>query len=291
MFIAIADIPLNALGNYVLMYGKWGFPALGIAGIGYATAIVSWLSLFALAAYIIYHPAFKSYRIFHRIDLPNRKIMREIIRIGWPVGVLYGFETGLFSIATLMMGYFNADSLAAHQIALQLLTVAFMPSLGLSQASAIRVSQEMGAKKFPDAKQVAYVGLIIGIVYSCIAASLFWLIPTPLISLFIDLNAPQNIGVATLAIIFLRICAIFEIFDSLQVILMGILRGFKDTFVPMWLGLFSYWFIGIGAAYMFGFKLDFKGTGIWIGLALGIAASACLLFLRMQWTLKGKKFH
>lgn len=190
MIVAISAIPMAAIANYILMYGKLGFPALGIAGIGYATSLVEWISLIALVICVTWHPYFRKYRIYQKIDKPHFKILKELIRLGAPVGVLYGLEAGLFSIATLMMGFFGPAALAAHQIALQSLSVAFMPSLGISQAAAVRVSQEMGARKPKNAKRAAHVSILIGVMFASIAACCFWLIPKPIISLFIN---TQNI--------------------------------------------------------------------------------------------------
>lgn len=282
MIVSIAAIPLNALANYVLMYGKLGFPAWGIAGIGYASSLIEWLMFIALVSYVFWHSTFTGYRVFRQFEPPKWSIVKEIFNLGLPVGILYGFETGMFSIATVMMGYFGVQSLAAHQIALQSLSVAFMPSMGFSQATAVRVSQALGANNRGKAKRAAYVGIFLSLVSASIMAICFWLFPKPIIALFINIRKAHNQSVIYLATAFLGICAIFEMLDALQVIMTGILRGLKDTVTPMLLGLLSYWCVGLGAAYWLAFRFKLEGTGIWWGLAIGITVSAALLVWRFE---------
>lgn len=286
MIVSIVAIPFNALANYILMYGKLGFPALGIAGIGYASSLIEWTMLIALAGYVIYHPTFASYRALSHFSGPQWKMLKEIFQLGLPVGVLYAFETGLFCLTTVMMGYFGAQPLAAHQIALLSLNVAFMPSMGFSQAAAVRVSQELGAKNRPKAKRTAYMGVCLGLICAGMMAICFWLFPKQIIALFINVQEVQNQPVIQLATQFLGICAIFEIMDALQVMMTGILRGLKDTVAPMLLGLLSYWCIGLGAAFLLAFGLKLGGVGIWWGLALGISVSAALLVWRFEYSMR-----
>lgn len=282
MLISAAAIPFNALANYILMYGKLGFPVLGISGIGIASSLIEWGMFIALALYVLSRPAFKSYVLFRRFDLPNKDILKEMVKLGLPVAALFGLENGLFTVATLMIGFFSAITLASHQIALQSLSVAFMIPMGISQAAAVRVSQEMGARQRRKAQYAAYGCILLGIISAGIAASLFWLFPDSIIALFIDPKLPQNLPVVRLATHFLAIAAVFELMDALQVIMTGVLRGFKDTFMPMLLGLVSYWCIGISVAYLLAFVLHWEGYGVWWGLAIGISVSAILLIWRFR---------
>lgn len=289
MIIAVLSIPLNAFLNYLLVFGKAGLPALGIAGIGYATAIVEWISLAMMIVYAIYFSEIKKYKMFNQIDPPNFKLMNEIFRIGYPVGILYGLNTGLFTIATLLIGFFGAIPLAAHQIAFQTVNIAFMTPLGISEAAAIRVSRALGENSLKKAKLAGTAGIFLGVISGLIAILCFWLLPEQIIRIFINPSDPANVSVAATAKIFLYIGAVFTLMDGLTIILTGILRGYKDTFVAMWIGVVSYWCIGLGFAYFFAFEMKWNGTGIWLGLALGITCSALLLYWRFLRTKNNKK--
>ena len=286
MIISALAIPLNALFNYILMYGKWGFPVLGIAGIGISTSLVEWIIFAAIAVYITRSHIFRHYKVFAVFEWLDKHLLKEILSIGTPLAILYGFEVGLFSVTTLMMGFFGPIALAAHLIALQSTSVAFMLPMGISQATSVRVSLAMGAKKRTRAKHAAYAGIVLGLGSAAIAACCFWLIPKPIIALFLDLHAPQNQAVVKLTILFLSIAAIFELMDALQVIMTGILRALKDTVMPMLLGLLSYWCVGLSAGYGLAFSLNLGGTGLWWGLAIGITVSAILLLWRFHFSIK-----
>lgn len=281
MIISVISIPFSAVANYILMYGKLGFPVLGIAGIGIASSLIEWMMFLSLAAYVIANKTFNDYKIF-KFELPKFNRVLEIFRIGIPVGILYAFEIGLFSITALMMGYFGVTALAAHQIALQATSVAFMVPLGISQAAAVRVSQALGAHRYQRARTIAYAAMMSGVISAGIAGMIFWLLPRVIIALFLNIHLPENIAVVHFATTFLWIAALFTIMDALQVILNGILRGMKDTLIPMLLGLISYWGVGLGLGYSLAFHTEFAGNGLWWGLAVGITVSASLLFWRFQ---------
>lgn len=281
--ISLSAIPLNALGNYILMFGKLGLPALGIFGVGLATALVDLLMFLALALYITFHPHFREYKIF-RFERPHWDILSKIIRIGLPVGINFGIEEGLFMVVGLLMGYLGVVALAAHQIAIQCMTVAIMIPIGIAQATAIRVSQSMGAHhNTENILGRAYIGIFCGIILSFIAATIFWLFPYSLATSFLDPNISANKPVIALAIKLLAIAALFHIVDAVQLITNGALRGLQDTFAPMLFGLISFWIIGIGSGYIMAFKLKMGAAGLWWGLALGVTVSAILLQVRLFW--------
>lgn len=278
MMITISALPFNALLNYVFIYGKLGFPALGIYGVGLATSIVEWLMLFTMVLYVFKKPSLRIYQIF-QIKWPHEE-MRRILRLGCPVGVSFVVEELLFVITTLLMGYFGVVALAAHQIALQCIYVAAMVQIGMSQATSVRVSRFLGANDRIQARQTAYVAIVLGACLAVLVACFFWFAPHLIIRLFI--NPARNIVVATLAVKLLSIVALFHIIDAIQIVTGGALRGYQDTLVPMFLGIISYWIIGIGAGVLFGFVFHFGPQGLWWGLSLGLCVSAILL----QWRLR-----
>jgi MATE family multidrug resistance protein len=184
------------------------------------------------------------------------------------------------------MGYFGANALAAHQIALQCATFAFMFPLGIAQATAIRVGQNLGTGSPQKAKYAGYIGLLLGASIALMTAIIFISIPTAIISLFIDVNNHNQHTLIPMAVSFISVMALFQLVDATQVIMNGALRGLKDTYVPMWLGLLSYWISGLLSGYYLAFTLKWGGVGLWWGLGIGIGVSALLLILRFNYRIR-----
>lgn len=281
MLITVSAIPLNAVANYILMYGKLGCPALGISGIGYASSLIEWLMFLSLLAFILTQVRFKVYLLAGHGQRINLAVFKQVWKIGWPVAVMLGFEVGLFSITTALMGYFGESALAAHQVALQCSIIVFMIPLGISQATGIRVGFNLGSNQPQQAKRAVTIGLVYGLIVALTAAVIFLSMPYFIISLFLDTNkaAPH---ILQLGVSFLIIVAIYQFGDVVQVISSGALRGHKDTFVPMLLGLVSYWLVGLSSGYWLAFHTTLGSIGLWWGLAIGIAISGLLLYLRLR---------
>ena len=287
MMITSGAVILNVSANYVLMYGKLGFPALGLAGCGWASTLVFWSMFLVLVCVIGNSQALRSYGVFSRLGKPDRHSISEIFRIGWPIGVMLGFEVGLFSSTALLMGLFGTTVLAAHQIALQCAAYAFMVPLGLSMAVTVRVGQATGRRDLQGARRAGYVGMWLGASFMMISAICFWAFPMSIISLFLDVESGLNTEVVLKATVLLSIAAVFQIFDGLQVTAAGALRGLKDTRMPMLLAVISYWFVGLTSGYVLGFQLDFEGAGLWWGLVLGLTTAALLLSWRFNRKING----
>jgi len=281
-FITFAGVGLNIGANYVLMYGKLGFPALGVVGTGWASTIVFWFLFLLLALYVQAVPRFKSYHVFSRLGKPDSHYFRELFRIGWPIGVSYGIEVGLFMVTALLMGTLGTVPLAAHQVAIQCAAFTFMVPLGIGIATSVRVGQAVGRRDPEGARWAGYLGIMLSAAFMICMAMLFWTIPRSIISLYLDLSNPANADVVALAITLLGIAAFFQLFDGVQVAAAGALRGLKDTRVPMVLAFFSYWLIGLSIGYALGFRAGWGSEGLWWGLVVGLAAAACLLTLRFH---------
>lgn len=280
ILISTLAIPLNVFANYIFIYGKWGFPRLGLMGVGLATAIVDWLMLASLVLFIGKNSAFHEFKIM-RMHKPRWVYIRKILRLGFPVGIALCVEECLFVVVALMMGHLGVVPLAAHQIALQCMMIAVMISIGIAQAAAVRVSFALGSGENKKAVFKAYMAITTGFLLATLAALVFWLFGKSLANLFLNPAVSTNRPVLELATQLLMIVAIFHIIDAIQIITNGILRGFQDTLVPMLIGFISFWMMGVGSGYVLGFRFGYGAVGLWWGLAIGITVSALLL----QWRL------
>ncbi|MBA2653619.1 MAG: MATE family efflux transporter [Gammaproteobacteria bacterium] len=281
MFISVGTIPVNIMLNYWFIYGGLGLPAMKIFGVGLATSIVCWLSFLVLALYLSLHRNIYHYKIL-QFTLPHWNTLKRIVKLGLPVGTSFVVEELLFVIVALLIGYFGVVALAAHQIAIQCMYLFVMIPIGIAQAVAVKVSQARADPTRVSAFRVAYIAIGSGLGLAFITACLFWFFPKFFVHFFLNVHIAQNQPVLQLAVKLLAITAIFHIIDAGQLITNGALRGFQDTLVPMFLGLISFWLMGIGSGYVFGFIYHYGAVGLWWGLALGIASSAILLQLRLQ---------
>ena len=272
--IAVLNVPLN----YLLIFGNFGFPELGIRGAALASLITTSISLVALLIYTqVKEP---TYELFVRIWRVDAEALTGVFRLGWPIGLTSLAEGGLFTASTVMMGWLGAIPLAAHGVALQLASLIFMVHVGLSQAATVRAGQALGRRDEPALRCTGATALALSVFVAALTVALFLLIPGPLIGLFIDPTDPARDEILAVGIALLAVAALFQTVDALQVMVLGLLRGVQDTRVPMWLAAVSYWVIGLPVSYVFGFVLDWGGTGIWAGLVVGLATAAVLLSWR-----------
>ncbi|OKH39436.1 MATE family efflux transporter [[Phormidium ambiguum] IAM M-71] len=282
MVIVICGTFLNIIANYVLMFGKLGLPALGLAGIGWGSTLTFWCMLIAIVIYIKTEKTLKKYDVFSNLHQFNPKIFGELLHIGLPTGILSAVEAGLFTVTTFIMGMLGTVTLAAHQIALQTAATTFTVALGISFATTVRVGQEVGQKNVQASRLAGYVGISLGGLFMAFMGILFWLIPERIVSLYLDINDPTNAEVVTQAKALLKVAAFFQIVDGIQVNAVGALRGLKDTKIPMLIGIFAYWCIGFTSGYLLGLKLGFGGVGLWWGLAIGLAVASVILTWRFS---------
>ena len=279
--IALAAIALNAGLNWVLMFGRFGVPALGIQGTGIATASVNAATFAALALFIAWDRRLRRYKLLGRLWRFDRGEMAAIARIGVPIAGLLLAEVGAFSASIAMAGLVGTQTLAAHAIAQQIAGVAFMIPLGLSQATTVRVG--LAAGRGAGVARAGHVSIALAVAIAVLAALAMVAAPRALVGAFIDANASAR--TAALAVSFVGIAALFQLADATQVVLAAALRGLGDTAVPLVMGLVGYWVIGLplGAALAFGwFGAPMGGLGVWIGLATGLSAVAALLGWRWR---------
>jgi MATE family multidrug resistance protein len=285
-YVVLAVVAFGALCNaffdYALIFGHFGAPALGIVGAALATAGTNLVMAALLFAYTALAPSLRRYEIYARFWRPDWDAFREIVRLGWPISATIIAEVGLFSASSLMMGWLGTIPLAAHGIALQIASVAFMVPLGLASAATVRVGLALGRGDAVDLGRAGNTALLLAMLIAFAGAVVLWTWPDTLIGFYLD---PENDNAGALlayAVPLLLVAAACQLFDSLQVVASGILRGFKDTRVPMLIALFSYWGVGLPVAYLLAFGAGWGGVGVWWGLALGLAAAALLLSGRFQ---------
>jgi MATE family multidrug resistance protein len=208
--------------------------------------------------------------------------MAAILRLGLPMGAIRGIESGVFLATGVLMGLFGAAALGAHQLVLNCASVSFMVPLGLSQAATVRVAYEIGAGRPRTANRAGFVALALGILFMSAAALVFSTMPWAIIGLYTDLGDPANRDLVQIARRLMAIAAIFQVFDGVQTIAAGALRGYRDTLIPLLLATFGYWAVGFLGGWLLAFPLGYGAVGLWWGLALGLATVALLLTLRLH---------
>jgi MATE family multidrug resistance protein len=278
--VAFVAVGFNALANWCLMFGNLGFPAMGIAGSGLATTLSSVLMFTGLALVASLERQFRRYRLFGRFWRADWARFRGLVRLGLPIGGILAFEVTIFNAAALLMGLIDAVSLAAHAIAIQIASLSFMVPMGVSQAATVRVGRAWGAGDTDGVTRAGWTAFALGVGFMAIMATIMITAPELLISAFIDVSAPENRAVASLAVSFLAFAALFQIFDGAQAVGGGMLRGLHDTTVPMIYAAIGYWGIGLPLGIVLAFPYRFDGAGIWIGLSMGLAVVAALLLGR-----------
>lgn len=268
--------------NWLLIYGNLGFPRLELDGAGWATLGARLVGLVAIVAYVLTRMRYQQYRFLHRFWQHDRGLIRKILRIGLPSGFQYFFEVGAFSGAVILAGWIGEDALAAHQIAIQIAALAFMFYLGISNAASIRVGNALGRGDHVALRRAGFGAMYAGLVIVVISVSAMLLFRADVPGLFIP-----DPNVQRLAILLLGIAAIFQVFDGIQAILVGALRGMSDVRIPTLITFIAYWIIGLPCAYLFSEVLGYGVEGIWYGLTIGLAFSAISLMLRFDRKARG----
>ncbi len=278
--ITALAIGVNALGNYLLVFGNWGAPEMGLQGSALSTVMSS---LFVVAAYVLAiwsDRRLARYHAFGKFWRPDWQRLGQLLRMGLPIAMTILAEVSVFSSAAFLMGRIGEQELAAHALALHIISFAFMVPAGVAQATAIRVGYYFGAREPVGIARAGWAGIVMGTGFMSLTALAMLLAPDYLLALYIDPWAPANLALVSLASSYLLVGAAFQLFDGTQVVAAGALRGLQDTQVPMWIALFSYWVPGSGLAVGLGFGVAMGGIGVWLGLAAGLVCAACLLLRR-----------
>ncbi|MGJ8528118.1 MATE family efflux transporter [Maritalea sp.] len=283
LIATIIGIFVNGIGNYALMFGNFGFPRLELAGAGISTIIVHSVTFLFGLGYVLVRQKYRHYELLIRFWRPDWPRFIEIIKVGTPIGLMLTAEVGMFSVATVMMGWLGTQELAAHAVALQLASISFMVPLGLSQATTIRVGLQYGRGSYDGVGISGWTSIALGTGFMAITCMLFVLFPDAFVSLFLDAAKPENVAVFGLAASYLAVAGLFQLVDGAQAMAAASLRGLSDTKVPMYAAIFGYWIMGMPIAYLLGFVLDMRGVGIWLGLAGGLTIVAVILNIRFYW--------
>lgn len=280
MIIAILALALKVPLNYIFMYGKLGLPAYGGVGCGYSSAIVMWLEFFAILYFVLGKRFIKTgWR--EKFSWPDRKIMGELLYVGFPIGATVFLEIGIFTLITALLGRFGSEMVASHSIAMNFGGLTFMFPLALGMAATIRVGFNVGSGDLLAARQTALAAMITTFVMAFMAAAIIMLSKEFIASLYTN-----DVGVRELAIRLMIFVAFFQVFDHCQATAIGALRGYKDTRLPMWVTLAGYWCIGlpVGCVLGFGWGVEPMGIyGFWIGLIVGLGLVAFTIVPRLWW--------
>jgi MATE family multidrug resistance protein len=275
MIIVIGSNLLNILLNYLLIFGKFGFPELGLNGAGWATLISRIMMAAGMMLYIYYGKKFARFRAGFTIGNYSRKLINKMLHIGIPSGTQFIFEAGAFGFSAIMMGWMGTTALAAHQIAINLATISYMTTSGLAAAATIRVGHFSGQRDFNSMRTGAFTLIGMAMTVMMAWALLFIFGRNFLPTLYI-----ADRDVITLTSTLLIVAAFFQLSDGMQVVCAGALRGLQDVKIPTVFIFVAYWIIGLPLGYWLGFQMGFGPNGIWIGLLIGLTLTAIAMLIR-----------
>ncbi len=277
MYISFLGLALNIPLNYVLMFGKLGFPALGVAGCGYASVIVIFAQTITFALVMAKHRWFHSLQIFSHIEKINTTVFKTVLAIGLPIGMALFAEGGFFSIVTMLASRLSPEVVAAHQISLNFITVLFMFPLGMSMAITVRVGNALGRKSPIDTRRAGMIGIGLIFIMQIFLACFMFAFPEFVVKIYT--NDP---AVTDIALQLLFFAAIFQISDGIQVAAGGALRGIKDTAYLMYSTSIAFWIFGFATSWWFCFEKNMGAVGLWVGLIIGLSIAAILNFIRFH---------
>lgn len=290
MYATILANVINVVLNYLLIFGKFGFPEMGLVGAALGTLISRVVMVFFLWWLLRAREKSKAYVTNIKIFVLESPMLKKIINIGFPSAMQMFFEVAIFTAAIWLSGTLGQNPQAANQIALNLSSMTFMVATGLSVAAMIRVGNQKGLQNFTELRRIAISIFLLGIVLAAIFALIFLLLHKVLPTIYVDLDDPINAldtrEVVSIASTLLLVAAVFQISDSLQVVALGALRGLQDVKIPTIITFISYWGIGFPVSYFCGKEEALGSMGIWLGLIAGLTSAAILLYIRFNYLTK-----
>jgi MATE family multidrug resistance protein len=274
------SIAVNALGNWVLVFGNLGAPELGLLGSPLASFITACATVAAYCLAIHSDRRLRRTYIFGRWWRPEWSRLRQIVVLGLPIMLTLIAEGGLFSSAAFLMGLIGEAELAAHTVALQIASIFFQIPFGIGQAATIRVGYHYGAGDREAIGRAGWAALLTGLIFSALSSVIMIAVPELIVAAYVDLQAPENALLLGFALQYLLVAAAFQLVDGVQAVAAGVLRGLQDTRVPMIIAIVSYWLGGFVTAWWLGLHTGLEGFGVWVGLAVGLVIAAVLMVLR-----------
>ncbi|ALM09209.1 multidrug transporter [Sediminicola sp. YIK13] len=285
----IANI-VNIVLNYLLIFGSFGFPKMGIVGAAMGTLISRIVMVIYIWVLLKNKKKFHDYVTGFNFRNMEKKVMKKIIDLGFPSALQMFFEVGIFTGAIWLSGVLGKNSQAANQIALNLSSMTFMVGMGLGVAAMIRVGNQKGLKNFQDLRRIAISIFFLTFLLEIVFATLFLLFKDWLPTIYLDVNdlanSADNTEVIIMAAELILVAAFFQISDGLQVVILGALRGLQDVKIPTIMTFIAYWLIGFPVSFYLGLYTPLRSTGIWIGLLAGLTASAIMLYIRFNYLTK-----
>jgi MATE family multidrug resistance protein len=278
--ITAGAIGVNALGNWAFVFGHLGAPAWGLQGSAVSSGITAVLTVLAYAGAIQADRRLRRYHVFGRLWRPDWPRLAQLVRIGLPIAATILAEAGLFSAAAFLMGRIGEAQLAGHTVALQIAAFAFQIPFGIGQAATIRVGYHFGAGDRTAMVRAGWIAIAVGGAIMVLTASTMLVARHAIIGLYVDRFDPANAAMVGYAAQFMLVAAAFQLFDGLQAVAAGALRGLQDTSVPMWIAVFSYWVPGAAVSIGLGLHTPLAGLGVWLGLLVALILVAGLLLWR-----------
>ncbi|MDC8006246.1 MATE family efflux transporter [Aureisphaera galaxeae] len=290
MYATILANVVNIILNYIFIFGKFGFPQLGIVG----AAIGTLASRVIMVVYLWYlmsqHYKARDYVLRIKLFTLTKKMINKLLGLGFPSALQMFFEVAIFTAAIWLSGILGKNPQAANQIALNLSSMTFMVAMGFSVAAMVRVGNQKGLKRFRELRRIAFSIFLLTSLCGLVFATIFLLFNGQLPKIYLDetdlTNLTDNLQVLSIASKLLVVAAIFQISDAIQVVVLGALRGMQDVKLPTLITFIAYWVIGFPISYYLSMYTEYKSSGIWIGLLAGLTASAIMLFFRFQYLSK-----
>ncbi|UWP89932.1 MATE family efflux transporter [Aliiroseovarius crassostreae] len=278
LYATLLATVLNAFLNYALIFGNFGFPEMGVRGAALASLIVQCANFAVLVTYAV--RALPEHNLFQRIWRPDWDALREVVRMGVQIGLTSLAEAGLFSASTVVMGWIGTLELAAHGIALQIVSAFFMVHIGLSNAATVRAGRALGRRDEEGLRRGALAITLLSLLFGGVSVLVFIGLPYPMISAFLDPAEPLRDEILRVGTSLLVVAALFQFADAAQVMALGLLRGVHDTKVPMVIASISYWLVGVPMSYLMGIQWGWGGEGVWAGLVIGLLCAGAFMSWR-----------
>ena len=281
MFVTLLSAPINIALNYVLIYGKFGLPALGGVGAGLASSLTYWLILFITILIVKNNKPFADLHIFQGWTMPSLSKSKVLTKIGLPIGLSLFAETTIFSAVTIMMSVYSTAVISAHQVAMNFTSLLYMIPLSIAMGVTILVGHEVGAKKYQDAKVYSWLGVCTAVAFSFVSVSILIIFREAIAGIYTN-----DSEVINLAVQFFFFAALFQLSDAIQAPVQGALRGYKDVTITFIMAIISYWVIGLPTGYLLGTYTSYGPFGYWIGLIVGLTIGAITLGTRLVYLQK-----